>query len=105
MQETVQQMKIYDYSEQYAACAVCGDIHGRFDFLIGEMKRLELTDTLVIVAGDCGIGFDDPDYYQYVYDDDTSILAKASYIRSMRSIAVCFWCGATMTTRSISSGN
>ena len=58
-------MKIYDYSEQYAACAVCGDIHGGFDFLIGEMKRLELTDTLVIVAGDCGIGFDNPDYYQY----------------------------------------
>lgn len=61
-------MKIYDYSEQYAACAVCGDIHGGFDFLIGEMKRLELTDTLVIVAGDCGIGFDNPDYYQYVYE-------------------------------------
>ena len=48
-------MKTYDYSEKYATCAVCGDIHGEFDFLVGKMLRMELTDTLVIVAGDLSL--------------------------------------------------
>ena len=69
-------MKIYDYSEQYAACAVCGDIHGEFDSLIEKMERMELTDTLVIVAGDCGIGFDDSGYYQDVYQRIVHTLDK-----------------------------
>lgn len=69
-------MKIYDYSKQYASCAVCGDIHGEFDFLAGKIKRMELSDTLIIVAGDCGIGFDQPEYYQQVYQRIVKTLTK-----------------------------
>ena len=53
-------MNAFDYSKKYATCAVCGDIHGEFAFLVGKMLCKELTDTLVVVAGDCGIGFDTP---------------------------------------------
>ena len=60
-------MNAFDYSKKYVTCAVCGDIHGEFDFLVGKMLRMELTDTLVIVAGDCGIGFDTPGYYRRTY--------------------------------------
>ena len=69
-------MKIYDYSKQYASCAVCGDIHGEFDFLVGKMLRMELTDTLVIVAGDCGIGFDEAGYYRRTYQRIVKTLKK-----------------------------
>ena len=63
-------MKTYDYSEKYATCAVCGDIHGEFDFLVGKMLRMELTDTLVtlkklnssllLIRGN----HDDPEFFQ-----------------------------------------
>lgn len=69
-------MKIYNYSKQYASCAVCGDIHGEFDFLVGKMLRMELTDTLVIVAGDCGIGFDEAGYYRRTYQRIAKTLKK-----------------------------
>ena len=60
-------MNAFDYSKKYATCAGCGDIHGEFDFLVGKMLRMELTDTLVIVAWDCGIGFDTPGYDRRAY--------------------------------------
>lgn len=69
-------MNAFDYSKKYATCAVCGDIHGEFDFLVGKMLRMELTDTLVIVAGDCGIGFDTPGYYRRTYQRIAKILKK-----------------------------
>ncbi|MFQ8806482.1 MAG: metallophosphoesterase [Alistipes indistinctus] len=62
--------------KQYASCAVCGDIHGEFDFLAGKIKRMELSDTLIIVAGDCGIGFDKSEYYQHVYQRIVKTLKK-----------------------------
>jgi len=39
------------------ALAVIGDIHGEFQSLLKILKPL--TDTVVIVAGDCGMGFPD----------------------------------------------
>ena len=39
---------------------VCGDIHCDFLTLVGRMCLfLNMHDTLVIVAGDCGFGFED----------------------------------------------
>ena len=37
---------------------------------------MELADTLVIVAGDCGIGFDDPGYYRRTYQRIAKTLKK-----------------------------
>lgn len=38
---------------------ICGDIHGEFNSLIYKLCiQYQLTDTLLIVAGDCGFGFE-----------------------------------------------
>lgn len=40
---------------------ICGDIHGEFVPLVYEMcVQYGMRDTLVIVAGDCGFGFEKP---------------------------------------------
>ena len=42
-----------DTSNIYAV----GDIHGYFSSLISMIKRYEITDSCIIVCGDCGFGF------------------------------------------------
>ena len=38
---------------------VCGDIHGDFNKLIYKMcVQYQMKDTLLVVAGDCGFGFE-----------------------------------------------
>lgn len=47
---------------------VSGDIHGEFNqFVYKCCVQYSMTDTLIIVAGDCGFGFEQPDYYENVY--------------------------------------
>lgn len=47
---------------------ICGDIHGEFKSLIYKLcVQYQLTDTLLIVAGDCGFGFEKSGYYEQVF--------------------------------------
>lgn len=58
---------------------VCGDIHGAFNALIFlSCIRYQMTDTLIIVAGDCGFGFEEPGYYDSVYKRNASRLSQAN---------------------------
>jgi len=41
---------------------VCGDIHGEFETLVYNLKINNITDSLIIVAGDCGFGFHKASY-------------------------------------------
>ncbi|WP_302442851.1 metallophosphoesterase [Paraprevotella xylaniphila] len=44
---------------------VSGDIHGDFNQLVFKLCiQYQLTDTLLIVAGDCGFGFEKKEYYE-----------------------------------------
>lgn len=44
---------------------VSGDIHGDFNQLVYKLcVQNQMTDTLLIVAGDCGFGFEDRGYYE-----------------------------------------
>lgn len=46
---------------------VCGDIHGDFNGMIYKLcQQYQLEDTLLIVAGDCGFGFERKGYYEEV---------------------------------------
>lgn len=58
---------------------ICGDIHGDFHTLVYRMCiQYKMTETLLIVAGDCGFGFDRPGYYEQVYNKDAGRLRKAN---------------------------
>lgn len=44
---------------------VSGDIHGDFNQLVFKLCiQYQLTDSLLIVAGDCGFGFEKKEYYE-----------------------------------------
>ena len=44
---------------------VSGDIHGEFNTLVYKLcVQYKMRDTLLIVAGDCGFGFEKPEYYR-----------------------------------------
>lgn len=47
---------------------VIGDLHGMWNTLFYYIKQLELNDTTIIVAGDCGFGFEKPEYYTQTYN-------------------------------------
>ncbi|MCI1786090.1 MAG: metallophosphoesterase [Bacteroidales bacterium] len=58
---------------------VCGDIHGEFNAVIYKLCiQYQMTDTLLIVAGDCGFGFDKPGYYDNVFNRNSSRLSKSN---------------------------
>src|SRR5574344_1491077 len=58
---------------------VCGDIHGEFNSVIYKLCiQYQLTDTLLIIAGDCGFGFDKPGYYENVFKRNTLRLSKSN---------------------------
>lgn len=44
---------------------VCGDIHGEFRTLVFKIcSQCQISNAVVIVAGDCGFGFHSPKYYE-----------------------------------------
>ena len=44
---------------------VSGDIHGDFNQLVFKVcVQYQMQDTLLVVAGDCGFGFEKPGYYE-----------------------------------------
>lgn len=46
---------------------VSGDIHGDFNLLVNKVcVQYQMQDTLVIVAGDCGFGFESKGYYENI---------------------------------------
>ncbi|MBQ0096773.1 MAG: metallophosphoesterase [Bacteroidales bacterium] len=71
-------MSIYNYPDARSV-VVCGDIHGDFHALVYKFcVQYRMTDTLLIVAGDCGFGFEKPAYYDLTYSKDAGRLRKAN---------------------------
>lgn len=66
--ETIGRNDIYHLSFPEAkSVVVCGDIHGDFNGVIGKLcLQYQLENTLLIVAGDCGFGFNEVGYYKEV---------------------------------------
>ena len=59
--------KVYKYPDA-KSLVICGDIHGDFVPLVYEITvRYGMRDTLVIVAGDCGFGFEKPNAYNNIF--------------------------------------
>jgi len=71
-------MKHYKYPDA-KQIIVSGDIHGDFKTLVFKLCiQYGCTDTLLIVAGDCGFGFEKPGYYDLVYNSVADRLRKAN---------------------------
>ena len=60
--------KYHTYDFPDCKCLViCGDIHGDFNLLVNKVcVHYQMKDTLVIVAGDCGFGFERKGYYENI---------------------------------------
>ena len=68
-------MKIYDF--RYKKKLVFkGDVHGEFSSLFFYIKTKPLNNSLIIVLGDCGIGFNKPKYYEYIFEKENEYLAQ-----------------------------
>ena len=54
---------------QAKSIVICGDIHGDFETLVYKITmQYQMSDTLVIVAGDCGFGFAKRNYYERIFN-------------------------------------
>ena len=70
--------KIFKYPDA-KQIIVSGDIHGNFKSIVYKLCiQYGCTDTLLIIAGDCGFGFDKPGYYETVYNQVAKRLQKAN---------------------------
>lgn len=71
-------MILLDYSNAKQVI-LSGDIHGDFKTLVYKLcVSWKCTDTLLIVAGDCGFGFEKPSYYESIYNQVAGRLRKAN---------------------------
>lgn len=70
--------RFFDFPEA-KSIAICGDIHGDFNELVYKCcVQYSMTDTLIIVAGDCGFGFEQQGYYENVYNRNRARLSKSN---------------------------
>ena len=64
---------------QAKGIVVSGDIHGEFTNLVCECcMQYGLRDTVIIVAGDCGFGFEKASYYENLYKHCRALLSKSN---------------------------
>ncbi|MGL4851234.1 MAG: metallophosphoesterase [Phocaeicola sp.] len=72
-------MTILNYSKYDSLC-VCGDIHGEFKALMFNIKRFGVCNSVIIVAGDCGIGFEKEAHYAQLYSKLSKTLEATNTI-------------------------
>ena len=69
---------VFDFPDA-KGIVICGDIHGEFNELVFKCcVQYGMTDTVIIVAGDCGFGFEQPGYYENVYNRNRARLSKSN---------------------------
>ena len=59
--------EVYNLSFPEAkSIVVSGDIHGDFNLLVHKLcVQYQMKDTVLVVAGDCGFGFEKKAYYEH----------------------------------------
>lgn len=73
-----QEFKVFEFPEA-KSIAVSGDIHGDFNLLVNKVcVQYQMRDTLIIVAGDCGFGFEQKGYYENIVRKNTKRMDEAN---------------------------
>lgn len=68
----------YDFPEA-ESIIVSGDIHGDYNLLVNKLcVQYSMTNTLLIVAGDCGFGFNKSEYYEQIVRKNNKRMRKAN---------------------------
>lgn len=60
-------MQWLDLSERPDNIIACGDVHGEFKALAEKITEYGISDATVVVAGDCGFGFEPWRFYDRLY--------------------------------------
>lgn len=60
-------MQWLDLSERSDNIIACGDVHGEFEALAEKIAEYGISDATVVVAGDCGFGFEPWCFYDRLY--------------------------------------
>lgn len=55
-------LKIIKFERQFESAIVIGDLHGNLSYVKYQVNQLKIKNTLLIVAGDVGLGFNGADY-------------------------------------------
>lgn len=71
-------MNLYQDFNGYDSLFICGDIHGEFKTLLYEIKHRGISNAVILIAGDCGIGFEKFDYYEQLYHKLSRTLQKTN---------------------------
>ena len=74
----IEKVQYFDFPDA-KGIVICGDIHGEFNKLVHKCCiQYGITDSVIIVAGDCGFGFEQQGYYENVYNRNRDRLAKSN---------------------------
>lgn len=68
--------KQYTFEIDPANVYVVGDIHGNFKLLKFKIRELDIRDSIIIIAGDCGFGFEKEVYYVETYNKIKKVLIE-----------------------------
>lgn len=69
-------LSIIDFTVEEGIYCV-GDIHGNFNSIKGFVKQNDIHNSLIIICGDCGLGFESINHYkQTVFPDLIKVLDK-----------------------------
>lgn len=72
----------YNYPDEVECAIICGDIHGSFTEIAYKVSmQFDIHNALVIVAGDCGFGFNRLGFYDSLYQRKIAKLLKRNNIR------------------------
>lgn len=72
----------YDYPDDVQQVIVCGDIHGSFSEIAFKVSsQYDIRDALIIVAGDCGFGFNRLGFYDSLYQRKVAKQLKRNNLR------------------------
>ena len=72
---------IHQYKHDNQQIAIFADIHGEFDLLISKLKNTNnLSNSILICAGDIGVGFKNIEYYNKVFSTLNIVLCKMNSV-------------------------